>query len=107
MRRGELRVIRSRVTGRDRRALIVGSDALNAHPSVPWVMTAPVDTEGLADETLVTVRIDRPLAGLVCLGQVTSVRKDRVGDLVGLVDAEVMASVDTVLRAALDLWSAV
>jgi mRNA-degrading endonuclease toxin of MazEF toxin-antitoxin module len=105
VRRGEVRVVRSRITNRDRHALIVSSDALNAHPSISWVMTAPVDTEGLSDETLVTIRIDHPLAGLVCLGQLTSVRKDRVGDLVGRVDAEVMDGVANVLRAALDLWS--
>jgi mRNA-degrading endonuclease toxin of MazEF toxin-antitoxin module len=104
VRRGELRVIRSRITNRHRFAVIVSSDALNAHPSISWVMTAPVDTEGLADETLVTVRIDQPLAGLVCLGQITSVRKDRVGEFVGRVDAEVMDGVSSVLRAGLDLW---
>lgn len=105
MRRGELRVIRSRITDRDRPALILSGDALNAHPGIAWVVTAPVDTERLVDETLVTVRIEQPLAGLVCLGQITSVRKERVGDLLGRVDAEVMDGVAGVLRAALDLWS--
>lgn len=105
MRRGELRVIRSRVTDRDRPGLILSGDALNAHPGIAWVVTAPVDTEGLVDETLVTVRVDRPLTGLVLLGQITSVRKERVGDLLGRVDSEVMDGVASVLRAALDLWS--
>lgn len=106
MRRGEVRVIRSRVTRRDRHALIVSSDALSAHPGIAWVATAPIDTEGLTDESLVTVRIDRPVTGLVCLGQVTSVRKERVGDLIGRVNADAMADVAAVLRATLDLWPA-
>lgn len=101
MRRGEVRVIGSRVTGREHYALIVGNDVLTELGG--WVVTAPIDTSGAAPGLIVTVPITEPVKGVVRLDSVTSVRKDRVGDLVGVVDPEVMETVSVALRAALDL----
>ena len=67
MRRGEVRVVHSRVSARDRYALIIGNDALNESETASTVLTAPIDTDGIAPETLVTVRITEPLAGIVRL----------------------------------------
>lgn len=101
MRRGEIRVIGSRVTGRETIALIVGNDALTELSG--WVITAPVDTSGAAPDLIVTVAIKSPVEGVVRLDSVTSVRKDRVGELVGRLDPDVMETVDVALRAAMDL----
>lgn len=103
MRRGEVRIIQSRVTRRQEHALLVGTDALNEAESEGWAMVAPIDTEGRTDETLVTVPISSPIAGLVRCDNVTSVRKERVADLIGRVDPNQMESVNIALRAALDL----
>jgi mRNA-degrading endonuclease toxin of MazEF toxin-antitoxin module len=103
VRRGEVRVVHSRVSGRDRYALIVGNDALNESDAASTVLTAPIDTDGIAPETLVTVRISEPVAGVVRLDNVASVRKERVGDLAGRASAEAMEAVTIALRAALDL----
>ncbi len=103
MRRGEVRVVHSRVTGRERYALLVGNDALNESDAVPTVLTAPIDTEGLAPETLVTVRLGAPVAGLVRLDNIASVRKERIGELAGRADSEAMEAVSISLRATLDL----
>ena len=103
MRRGEIRVVHSRVSGRDQHALIIGNDALNDSAATGWVITAPVDTTGASPDLLVTVRIDRPVDGIVRLDNVTSVRKDRVGDMIGRVDQAIMDDVAIALRAALDI----
>lgn len=101
MRRGEVRVIGSRVTGREHYALIVGNDVLTELGG--WVITAPIDTSGAEPGLIVTVGIVDPVKGAVRLDSVTSVRKDRVGDLVGVVGPDVMEAVGVALRAALDL----
>jgi len=103
VRRGEVRVVHSRVSARDRYALIIGNDALNESETVSTVLTAPIDTEGIAPETLVTVRITEPLAGIVRLDNVSSVRKERIGELAGRAGADAMEAVGIALRAALDL----
>ena len=103
MRRGEVRVVHSRVSGRDRYALIIGNDALNESDAVSAVLTAPIDTDGIAPETLVTVRIAQPLAGIVRVDNISSVRKERIGELVGRADTKAMEGVGIALRAALDL----
>jgi mRNA-degrading endonuclease toxin of MazEF toxin-antitoxin module len=103
VRRGEVRVLVSRVTGRERPVLVVGNDALNEADAVSWVLTAPIDTEDLSAETLVTVRIVDPVSGVVRLGEVSAVRKERVGKLLGRAAPDVMESVSVALRAALDL----
>jgi mRNA-degrading endonuclease toxin of MazEF toxin-antitoxin module len=103
VRRGEVRVVHSRVSGRDRYALIIGNNALNESETASTVLTAPIDTDGIAPETLVTVRITQPLAGIVRLDNISSVRKERIGDLVGRVDADDMEAISIALRAALDL----
>jgi len=103
VRRGEIRVVHSRVSGRDQHALIIGNDALNDSAATGWVITAPVDTTGASPDLLVTVRIDRPVDGIVRLDNVTSVRKDRVGDMIGRVDQAIMDDVAIALRAALDI----
>lgn len=103
MKRGEIRVIRSRVTGRDQQALIIGNDALNDSAATGWVITAPVDTTGASPAILVTVPITRPVAGVIRLDSITSVRKDRIGDLAGVIDPDTMEQVAVALRAALDL----
>jgi mRNA-degrading endonuclease toxin of MazEF toxin-antitoxin module len=103
VRRGEVRVVHSRVSGRDRYALIIGNDALNESETVSTVLTAPIDTEGIAPETLVTVRITQPLAGIVRLDNISSVRKERIGELADRAGAEAMESVGIALRAALGL----
>ncbi len=103
MRRGEIRVIHSRVSARDRYALIIGNDALNESETASTVLTAPIDTDGIAPETLVTVRITQPLAGIVRLDSISLVRKERIGELAGRCDADVMEAVGIALRAALDL----
>jgi mRNA-degrading endonuclease toxin of MazEF toxin-antitoxin module len=103
VRRGEVRVVHSRVSARDRYALIIGNDALNESETAPTVLTAPIDTDGIAPETLVTVRITEPLAGIVRLDNISSVRKERIGEPAGRCDADVMEAVGIALRAALDL----
>ena len=103
MRRGEIRVVHSRVSARDRYALIIGNDALNESETASTVLTAPIDTDGIAPETLVTVRITQPLSGIVRLDSISSVRKERIGELAGRCDADVMEAVGIALRAALDL----
>jgi len=60
VRRGEVRVVHSRVSARDRCALIICNDALNGSETASTVLTAPIDTDGIAPETLVTVRITQP-----------------------------------------------
>jgi mRNA-degrading endonuclease toxin of MazEF toxin-antitoxin module len=103
VRRGEVRVVHSRVSGRGRYALVIGNDALNESETVSTVLTAPIDTEGIAPETLVTVRITQPLARIVRLDNISSSRKERIGELTGRASAEAMEAVGIALRAALDL----
>ena len=103
MRRGEVRVVHSRVSARDRYAMIIGNDALNESETASTVLTAPIDTDGIAAETLVTVRIAEPLAGIVRLDNISAVRKERIGELAGRCDAEAMEAIGIALRAALDL----
>lgn len=103
MRRGEVRVIHSRVTGREQVALIIGNDALNEAESTGWVITAPIDTTGASPELLVTIAITEPITGTIRLDSVTSVRKDRVGKLTGRLNPDTMEQVAIALRAALDL----
>jgi mRNA-degrading endonuclease toxin of MazEF toxin-antitoxin module len=103
VKRGEVRVVHSRVSGQDRFALIIGNDALNESGTACTVLTAPIDTDGIAPETLVTVRITQPLAGIMRLDNISSVRKERIGELAGRADAGAMEAVSIALRAALDL----
>jgi mRNA-degrading endonuclease toxin of MazEF toxin-antitoxin module len=103
VRRGEVRILTSRVTSRERPALIVSNDALNEAESVSWVTAARIDSEGISGESLVTVRITEPVSGVVHLEEISAVRKERVGKLVGRVAPEVMEQVGVALRAALDL----
>lgn len=103
MRRGEVRVVHSRVSGRDRYALIIGNDALNESETASTALTAPIDTDAIAPETLVTVRITQPLAGIIRLDNISAIRKERIGDLAGRVDVDAMEAINIALRAALDL----
>lgn len=103
MRRGEIRVIQSRVTAREQHALVIGNDALNESESTGWVITAPIDTTGASPDLLVTVPISNPVEGVIRLDGVTSVRKDRVGKLAGRLNPDTMEQVAIALRAALDL----
>jgi mRNA-degrading endonuclease toxin of MazEF toxin-antitoxin module len=103
VRRGEVRVVHSRISGRDRHALLIGNDALSEADAVSVILTAPIDTDGIAPETLVTVRITEPITGIVRLDNITSVRKDRIGELTGRTDAGTMETISIALRAALDL----
>lgn len=103
MRRGEVRVLVSRVSGRERAVLIVGNDALNESETMSLVLTARIDTEHIGTESLVTVRITEPVNGVVHLEDVSAVRKERVRDLVGHVTPDAMEQVNIALRAALDL----
>jgi mRNA-degrading endonuclease toxin of MazEF toxin-antitoxin module len=103
VRRGEVRVVHSRVSARDRYALIIGNDALNESETASTVLTAPIDTEGIAPETLVTVRMTQPLAGIVRLDNISAVRKERIGELTGRVGTDTMEAIGIALRAALDL----
>ena len=103
MRRGEVRVIHSRASGRQQHALIISNDALNESAATGWAITAPIDTSGASPGILVTVPIAQPVAGVIRLDSVTSVRKDRVGELAGRIDPDTMEQVAIALRAALDL----
>ncbi len=103
MRRGEIRVIHSRVTGRDQHALIISNDALNETTATGWAITAPVDTTGASPDILVTVPITHPINGVIRLDSITAVRKDRIGDLTGRIDPDTLEQVTIALRAALDL----
>jgi len=58
MRRGEIRVVHGRITGRNQTAVIISNDALNESTATGWVATAPVDTSGASPELLVTLRVD-------------------------------------------------
>lgn len=103
MRRGEIRIIHSRVTGRDQHALIISNDALNESATAGWAITAPIDTTGASPDILVTVAITQPIDGVIRLDSITSVRKDRVGELTGRIDPDTLEEVAIALRAALDL----
>lgn len=103
MRRGEVRVIHSRVTGRDQHALIISNDALNESSATGWAVTAPIDTTGASPDILVTVAITAPVHGVVRLDSITSVRKERVGELVGRISPDDLEQVAIALRAALDI----
>ena len=103
MRRGEIRVIHSRITGRDQHALIISNDALNESDATGWAITAPVDTTGASPDILVTVPIAQPIEGVIRLDSITSVRKDRIGELTGRIDSDTLDQVAIALRAALDL----
>ena len=103
MRRGEIRVVHSRVTGRDQHALIISNDALNESATAGWAITAPIDATGASPDILVTVPITQPIHGVIRLDSITSVRKDRVGELTGRVDPDTLEQVAIALRAALDL----
>ena len=102
MRRGEIRKLQS-IRAQDQYALIVGADALNESESTGWVITAPVDVVGHSPNLLVTVPITNPIEGVVRLDSLTSVRKARVGDLVGRLNPDVMETVNVAIGAALDL----
>lgn len=103
MRRGEIRVIHSRVTGRDQHALIISNDALNESAATGWAITAPIDTTGASPDILVTVPITQPVTGVIRLDSITAVRKDRIGDLAGRINPNTMDEVAIALSAALDL----
>jgi mRNA-degrading endonuclease toxin of MazEF toxin-antitoxin module len=103
VRRGEIRVIHSRVTGRDQHALILSNDALNETAATGWVITAPIDTTGASPDILVTVAISLPIEGVIRLDSITAVRKDRIGALTGRIDPDTLEQVAIALRAALDL----
>lgn len=103
MRRGEVRVIQSRVAGREPYALLIGNDALNEAESTGWTITAPIDTSGASPDLLVTVPIVEPIEGVIRLDSIASVRKDRVGKLTGRLNPDIMEQVAIALRAALDL----
>lgn len=103
MRRGEVRIIHSRVTGRDQQALIISNDALNESGATGWAITAPVDTTGASPDILVTVAITEPVQGVIRLDSITAVRKDRIGELAGRINPDTMDDVAIALRAALDL----
>jgi mRNA-degrading endonuclease toxin of MazEF toxin-antitoxin module len=103
VRRGEIRIIHSRVTRRDQHALIISNDALNESATAGWAITAPIDTTGASPDILVTVPITQPIDGVIRLDSITSVRKDRVGELTGRIDPDTLEQVAIALRAALDL----
>jgi mRNA-degrading endonuclease toxin of MazEF toxin-antitoxin module len=103
VRRGEIRVIHSRVTGRDQPALILSNDALNETAATGWVITAPIDTTGASPDILVTVAINQPIEGVIRLDSITAVRKDRIGELTGRIDPDTLDQVAIALRAALDI----
>jgi mRNA interferase MazF len=103
VRRGEIRLIRSRVTGRNQHALIISNDALNESAATGWAITAPIDTTGASPDILVTVPITQPVHGVIRLDSITAVRKDRIGDLAGRINPDTMDDVAIALRAALDL----
>jgi mRNA-degrading endonuclease toxin of MazEF toxin-antitoxin module len=103
VRRGEIRVIHSRVTGRDQHALILSNDALNETAATGWAITAPIDTTGASPDILVTVAITQPIEGVIRLDSITAVRKDRIGELTGRIDPDTLEQVAIALRAALDI----
>jgi len=103
VRRREIRIIHSRITGRDQHALIIRHDALNESATAGWTITAPIDTTGASPDILVTVPIAQPIDGVIRLDSITSVRKDRVGELTGRIDPDTLEQVAIALRAALDL----
>jgi mRNA-degrading endonuclease toxin of MazEF toxin-antitoxin module len=103
VRRGEIRIIHSRVTGRDQHALVISNDALNESATTGWTITAPIDTSGASPDILVTVPIAQPIHGVIRLDSIAAVRKDRIGELAGRINPDTMEEVAIALRAALDL----
>lgn len=103
MRRGEIRLIHSRVTGRDQHALIISNDALNETGATGWAITAPIDTTGASPDILVTLPLTQPVKGVIRLDSITAVRKDRIGELAGRINPDTMDEVSIAIRAALDL----
>ncbi|MYW04856.1 type II toxin-antitoxin system PemK/MazF family toxin [Streptomyces sp. SID3343] len=90
--------------GRDRTFMIVQNDHVAAlHPGA--ALCALVDTIGDRQESLVTVRITSPVAGVVLAPDLYTSRHRRFeqGTYLGEVDPEEMELVDVALRAVLGL----
>jgi mRNA-degrading endonuclease toxin of MazEF toxin-antitoxin module len=104
VRRGEIWAVEGigRAIGReDRLVLIVSHDALAE--SAPMVTTAALDMTGASPDTLVTVPITTPVAGVIRMDTVTSIRRERFTARRGQLNPEDQERADVALRTALDL----
>lgn len=90
----------SGLTG-DRVVVVVGNDALaDLYKSVQCV---EIDTARTARETLVTVRVDTPVAGTALVAQVGPVLTSRLTERLGALDADTMDRIAIALGAVFDL----
>lgn len=99
MNRGEVWLVET--VGRTRTVVVVGNDAVTAlHHIVQCVEIVP---PGTAPDTLVTVPVETPVAGLAHVANVGGYLKKRFTERLGVLDADTMGRIDTALRAVFDL----
>lgn len=103
MRRGEVWTVPT--VGRQRTILLVGNDGVTAISNS--VQAVPIDTAGTLPETLVTVRLSSPVAGIARVADVGPFRKSLFAEdgaeRHGVTDASTMERVEVALRAVFDL----
>ena len=61
------------------------------------------DTDGRAPETLVAVRRTEPVAEVALLGNISAMRKERIGEVAGRTNTETMEAISIALSAAIEL----
>lgn len=100
MNRGEVWKINS--LGRVRAVLVVGNVAeapeVRAHP-----IAVDIGPHAETVDSILNVRIYEPLDGVITVPRIGRYRRELFTDYLGALDTDTMASVDTALRAALDL----
>lgn len=103
MRRGEVWTIPT--VGRERTVIVVGNDDVTAISNS--VQAVPVDTAGALPETLVTVRVLDPIAGIARVVDVGPFRKTLFAgsgaERRGSIDAATMERIEMALRAVFDV----
>lgn len=103
MKRGEVWTIPT--VGRQRTILLVGNDDVTAISKS--VQAVPIDTAGALPETLVTVRLFGPVAGIARVADVGPFRKslfaEPSAERHGVIDASAMDRVEIALRAVFDM----
>jgi hypothetical protein len=103
VKRGEVWTIPT--VGRQRTILLVGNDDVIAISNS--VQAVPIDTAGTLPETLVTVRLSSPVAGIARVVDVGPFRKslfaEASAERLGAIDPAAMERVEIALRAVFDM----
>ena len=98
MRRGELWAYTPKGIPRQRRMLLVSSDGINESPR-PWLLAVELVDDDPGDILAVPV----PDLGWVDAGSISRAYRGWLSERLDQLSAETMDSIDSVLRAALDL----